>query len=134
MNNKEILKVVDLINNRELEKAVATLRQHILKSEDKVSFNLVKLVKKIIENKELQKTRPALAGINHDKNNEQLICDGFVAVKWKQHESCLDILPQTSQELSINLDQVFINEKEFVPTENDITILNNLKKISWVVY
>lgn len=130
MNNNEILKTINLINENKFDEAKQFLQEQLLKSQDKKEYNVVKLVKNIIGQKDLAKTRPVLANINFtpDSEEKQFICDGYVAVKWKEYEKSLDILPQHKGD-TININQVFFKGEKIKPNGNDETILNNLDKV-----
>ena len=75
MTNETILKVLELTDknnkNYDLDKARQILKEQILKADNKESYKIISLVKKIIEQKELIKTRPALAKVQI-RNNKQL--------------------------------------------------------------
>lgn len=131
MTNETILKVLELTDknnkNYDLDKARQILKEQILKADNKESYKLVSLVKKVIEQKELMITRPALAKVQV-RNNKQFICDGYVAVEWKHYEKALDTLPQNTEN-TISIEQVYFRGVPYEMTANDITIINNIKAV-----
>lgn len=127
MNNNEILKVIRMINNNENEKATQFLQEQILKSKNKENYNLVTLVKRIIDTKELQKTRPILTKVQV-VNGIQSICDGYVGIKWKEYEPSLEVLPQNNEN-PFDLDKILFSGVELTLTESDNLIIHNLNKV-----
>lgn len=131
MTNETILKVLELTDknnkNYDLDKARQILKEQILKADNKESYKIISLVKKIIEQKELIKTRPALAKVQI-RNNKQFICDGYVAVEWKHYEKALDTLPQNTEN-TIAIEQIYFTGVPYEMTANDITIINNIKAV-----
>lgn len=127
MNNNEILKVIRMINNNENEKATQFLQEQILKSKNKKNYNLVTLVKRIIDTKELQKTRPILTKVQV-VNGIQYICDGYVGIKWKEYEPSLEVLPQNNEN-PFDLDKILFSGVELTLTESDNLIIHNLNKV-----
>lgn len=131
MTNETILKVLELTDtnnkNFDLDKARQILKEQILKADNKESYKIISLVKKIIGQKELMKTRPALAKVQV-RNNKQFICDGYVAVEWKTHDDALDTLPQNTEN-TIAIEQIYFSGSPYQMTDNDITIINNIKAV-----
>ena len=128
MTNAEIKKVLNMIEEMRFDKATTFLKQQLLKNDCKENYNLTNLVKKIIFNKDLEKTRPSLASIQITNGGTQSICNGYVGIKWKKYEKCLDTFPQNTIN-PLNLDNIFNNYKEYELKENDKIILKNLKKV-----
>ena len=126
MTNNEILKVIEMINNNETDKAKEFLKTQLVKTTDKKGYNLLTLVKKYL--KEVDNSRPILKMIEHNKDGQQFILNGFTAIKFKQHEATLDILPQADAEQSINIEAIFTTYPEYTLTEDDCIILNNIDK------
>lgn len=116
-----------MIDKNEGKNAKEFLKTQLVKNADKKGFNILSLVKKIILTKDT-KGRQVLRTIQHTKANEQLIIDGFVGIKWKQHEEALDILDQTPAELSLQIDQIFRTMPVYELTENDKIVLANIDK------
>lgn len=126
MTNNEILKVIEMINDNETDKAKEFLKTQLVKATDKKGYNLLALVKKYL--KEADNSRPILKMIEHNSNGQQFILDGITAIKFKQHEATLDILPQADAEQSINIEAIFTTYPKYTLTENDSIILNNIDK------
>ena len=127
MNNNEILKVIEMINNNENEKATQFLREKLLKTENKENYNLVTLVKRIISTKELQNTRPILTKVQI-LNGVQFVCDGYVGMKWKTFEPSLNILQQNTDN-PLDFDKVLFSGVEYFLTENDNLIIHNINRV-----
>lgn len=131
MTNETILKVLELTDkenkNFDLEKARQILKEQILKADSKENYKLAMLVKKIIDTKDLRETRPSLAKVQ-TRDNKQFICDGYVAVQWKTHEEALDTLPQNTEN-TLPLEQILFTGTEYELTDNDKTIIYNIKKV-----
>jgi len=134
MTNNDIIKIIDMIDKNEIDKAKDFLKTQLVKSTDKKSYNILSIVKKIILSKETM-TRPVLRSIMHTKSdNKQCICDGFVGVKWKQNESGLDALAQTDSADSLDFDRILDNPlPNYTLTDNDKIILANIDKIHELV-
>lgn len=127
MTNNEILKVIEMINNNETDKAKEFLKTQLVKTTDKKGYNLLTLVKKYL--KEADNSRPILKMIEHNSNGQQFILDGFTAIKFKQHEATLDILPQANADESINIEAIFTAYPDYNLTADDRIILSNIDKI-----
>ena len=128
MTNNEILKVIEMIDDNNNKKAKDYLKTQLVKNTDKKGYNILSLVKKIIITKETE-SRPVLRTIQHTNNGEQVIVDGFVGIKWKQHENAIDIMEQTPCEMSLQIDQIFRTMANYTLTENDEIILCNIDKV-----
>ena len=102
----------------------------ILKSKS-TKPNLLKAVKKVLDDKNLLEARPNLRNIQIDKNDMQFICNGYLFVRWHTHKEELDCLPQLEKEHCINL-SCFIRKpfelKEFKITDDEKLVINNIDK------
>lgn len=127
MTNNEILKVIEMLNNHEQDKAKEFLKTQLVKTTDKKGYNVLSLAKKILNGAD--KYRPVLRTIQHTETNEQFALDGFIGIKWKQHENSLDALPQTESGESFKIDQIFANYSHYDLTKDDKLILNNIDKV-----
>ena len=128
MTNNDIIKIIDMIDKNEIDKAKDYLKTQLVKSTDKKGYNILSLVKKIILTKETA-SRPVLRTIQHTNKGEQVIVDGFVGIKWKKHENAIDIMEQTPCEMSLQIDQIFRTMANYTLTENDKIILWNIDKV-----
>lgn len=124
MTNNDILKVIDLLNKNENEKAKEILKTQLVKATDKSGYNILTLAKKILNGAD--KYRPILKTIQHNANGEQFVCDGFVGLKWKKKEQALDSLPQTESGNSLDIDAIFGKYQNYTLTDNDKFIIKNI--------
>lgn len=132
MNTKGIEKAIELLNSQnfdELKDFLEFERQSAILSDKGRKTSLLTAVKKILEqNKE---SRPLLATIQHDEQNRQFICDGYIAVIWNEYKPEFDCFKQTDNNSSIKIMQILGNKKHFKPyklNDDEILILKNLEK------
>lgn len=106
-------------------------RQQAIMQEKGKSYKLATAVKKVIDQKDLKKSRPLLATIMHDKDGKQFICDGYMLIKWKDYQEELNGFLQTEYAQSIKDDTILPKEYNTVKHElsvDDKLIIKNIDK------
>lgn len=106
-------------------------RQQAIMEEKGKSYKLATAVKKVIDLKDLKKSRPLLASIMHDKDDKQFICDGYMLIKWKDHQEELDGFLQTDYGRSINTETILPKEHSTIKhelTEDEKLLIKNIDK------
>lgn len=105
MNNTQILKIMELLEQDNKQAIKEILTQELLKeNKQPKKAKSFATIKKFIEDKELE-SRPLLKSIMH-KNNKQFICNGIEMYIFNTYKEELETLPQASEELSLNYNQI----------------------------
>ena len=105
MNNAQVLKIMELLEQDNKQAIKEILTQELLKeNKQPKKAKSFATIKKFIEDKELN-YRPILKSIMH-KNGKQFICNGFEMYIFNTYKKELETLPQTSEELSLNYNQL----------------------------
>ena len=123
-------KLLELLNNNQLDELRVELTKRLLKQEHK-SPKLLQAIKNYFK-KVQTKDRPVLQTVQHDTNGTQFICDGFSLYYFTQHIDELDALPQSTQDTgSINPASIV---NTILPQETpDDTLLAQIKNIKTYV-
>lgn len=127
MNNTEIKKILDYLDNGKIEEAKFMLKLEAIRSCDKKELIQVKLVEKYIKSAQKYTARPTLGTVMH-QNGNQFICNGCSLVVFRKHNNNLDILPQTTEEYSLQYTQIMKPTEYRAKTEGELQTLLNLKK------
>lgn len=129
MNNTQILKIMELLDNNQKQEIKEILTKELLSnSGEKSKAKLLTTVKKFLKN--IDDYRPQLKTIMH-KHNKQFICNGYTMYIFNTYKKELEILPQTTEEeTKIDYKSILdISKYELTDlTEDDKFILNNIKK------
>lgn len=126
MKEKEIEKLLMLLKDNKLEDLKNILTQELLKCTDKTKANLFKVVGKYLKNAD--EFRPILRTIQH-KNGKQFIIDGFSAYIFDTYVKELEELPNSNEELCMNIDAILDKTTRYNNiSEEDLMLLKNIKK------
>lgn len=139
MTTEKIDKCLDLLNSitsddgalDELRAVLKYEREKQTLAEQHKKPKLLNAVKKVIDNKALKKTRPAVAAIQHTADGKQFICDNYIAVLWDTEQPELNCLPQTEQAKSVNVLQIIPTREScnpFTLTDTNKNVLRNIHK------
>ena len=126
MTNNEITKLLKLLNDNKLEELKAELTAQLMKTTDKKKASTFNEIKKYLSKADA--FRPILKTIQYN-SGKQFICNGFTAYRFDTYRPELNMLPNTSDLESLNINALINNYAEYIKlNENDLTILKNIKK------
>lgn len=131
MNTATIEKAIKLCNPeslKELEELLIYERQKSILQGKKKAVKLMSAVNKILSN---NPERPILTTIQHTKDGEPFICDGYCLIKWNEEQDELNAFTQTSPEQSLKADDIMPNLSdctEYTLSPEDKLIITNLDK------
>lgn len=125
MNNTQIEKLLNLINNNELGEAKQILKIELLKNSNNKNIKLLDVVKKYLKNAD--KSRPVLQTIMI-KDNKQFICNGYSMYIFENYIEDFDILPNSTENI-LDYKQIYKNRNYQSINDYDMSILKNIKKI-----
>jgi hypothetical protein len=119
-------KLLELLNNNQLDDLRIELTKRLLKEEHK-SPKLLQAIKNYF--KKAPKERPVLQTIQHTKDNKQFICDGFSIYYFNDYISEFDALPQSDYTISINPQSILatINPQN-KPSDTTLNTIRDIKK------
>lgn len=126
MTNKQIEKLLTLLNNNQLDELRKELTQQLLNTTDKTQANVFKAVSKYLKN--CDSFRPVLQSIQH-QNGKQFICSGFSAYIFETYREELEQLKNSTDLESLNIYNIIDNRTKLRElSEEESLILKNIKK------
>lgn len=126
MTNNKITKLLQLLNDNKLEELRTELTAELMQSTDKKKANIFNEIKKYLNKGD--DFRPVLKTIQNN-NGKQFICNGFTAYRFDTHRPELEVLQNTSELESININAVIDDKAQYTAmNKNDLLLLTNIKK------